>query len=1016
MNKKIKIFSLAITSLLIVGCNKDKIERHVHSYSDEWSYNSNGHYHKCTFIGCSNTSDIEEHVFVDNVCSICGYNKTENCSHNWSIWSTTKAPTTTADGEKKRTCSKCGAEEVAPIKYGDEFDGSWVATKETHYMVDNRGTRISAPEPHNLVDYEGDATHVNQPATCEKAGVQYKKCVVCSKVVSQEIKKLEHDFVDYDGDSTYVNIPATTTSAGVQYKKCTLCGKILAYEIPMLGTSTSGFTFNSDITTPQKIHTTDQENFLKYNKGYYNITSSELNSYNAKGNAENSFPNQVTVTWNYTAPSGKIVRDYNFVTGQRSNLSDAYSIPQLTNTRVSFYNPFIGTNYFKIVANFTDGSKEESEIKAFLVDATAPRNLKIGNMSNCRDAGGRSNVSGGKIKQGLIYRTSETGSSPSNEIKEEMLYRFGVKTEIYVKDGNDSSSPLGSSVKFVNCSMDYGSTPYSNMARNAERLRKVFSVLGDTNNYPLFYHCHIGTDRTGICGVAINGLLGVPFDEVIQDYAFSNFGKIDGQRYPHKSSDPNGDDIAKYIDEILALPGSNFQEQTIYYLLSIGVPAQTLQTIIDFMTEGNKISIPTNVVVANGNNLTNNGGTKKTASDYKHPDIYYQISSGKSVSYEYTLSEAGKINVIAYLGCTNSSDTTKLASGIDLKIDGVSRTICDKTYYKAGFGTTKQNSRTGYMFNVLGEYDLSAGSHTIEIAGKSSDTFNIGSITLVGGLSQTNGNPRDFSPKHNFGPETAMPAADGCMAYNYSECDCGAKRISLKAVDGTFANDGSRIKDGVPEGWMKLKNNNNSVSYNFNVPANKVTIAVEACNDYWEQGDTNQQLKTMYSGTDNDDFPNIEYKISGNILDISKFKNIQYGEIFPSDNPVMDTFSGIAIIELGDIDVPYGSNTLTIRRVAANNIVIRTIYIIYEESANNVQHSFGSETAMPAANGAMAYGYSECSCGAKRISLKAIDGTFASDGSKNKSGTPSGWLKLNGNNNSISYKFNVPAGKNNYCG
>ena len=44
------------------------------------------------------------------------------------------------------------------------------------------------------------------------------------------------------------------------------------------------------------------------------------------------------------------------------------------------------------------------------------------------------------------------------------------------------------------------------MCRNAERLRKVFSVLGDVNNYPLFYHCRIGTDRTGICGVAINGL------------------------------------------------------------------------------------------------------------------------------------------------------------------------------------------------------------------------------------------------------------------------------------------------------------------------------------------------------------------------------------------------------------------------------------------------------------------------------------------------------------------------------
>ena len=59
----------------------------------------------------------------------------------------------------------------------------------------------------------------------------------------------------------------------------------------------------------------------------------------------------------------------------------------------------------------------------------------------------------------------------------------------------------------------------------------------------------------------------------MQDYAFSNFAPIDGQRYPNKyaaadtesaSQDGNGDDPAKYIAEILAMPGKNFQEQTYY--------------------------------------------------------------------------------------------------------------------------------------------------------------------------------------------------------------------------------------------------------------------------------------------------------------------------------------------------------------------------------------------------------------------------------------------------------------------
>ena len=69
-------------------------------------------------------------------------------------------------------------------------------------------------------------------------------------------------------------------------------------------------------------------------------------------------------------------------------------------------NPYLGRNYFRITANHTDGSKVESDIKTFDVDDTCPRNLAIGGMTNCRDMGGRVTEDGGKIKQGLIYRTS----------------------------------------------------------------------------------------------------------------------------------------------------------------------------------------------------------------------------------------------------------------------------------------------------------------------------------------------------------------------------------------------------------------------------------------------------------------------------------------------------------------------------------------------------------------------------------------------------------------------------------
>ena len=253
-------------------------------------------------------------------------------------------------------------------------------------------------------------------------------------------------------------------------------------------------------------------------------------------------------------------------------------------------------------------------------------------------------------------------------------------------------------------------------------------LLADETNYPVFYHCRIGTDRTGITGMMIGGLLGIPFNEIFQDYCFSNFAPIDGQRYANKSDDPNGDDPAKYIEEIKKMPGANYQEKTYNALLAIGCEAATLNKIINFMTEGNKATLPTTAKIGKGNDLSSTG-TKKTATDYANPAVYYETASSKKASYQVTTT-AGDKNVVVYLGSTDSSKTTKLASCITLKIDGSEKQINDKTLFLAGFGkTSNAGGRTGYMFQILGKYNLTAGSHTFEISVKSG-TFNIATIAV----------------------------------------------------------------------------------------------------------------------------------------------------------------------------------------------------------------------------------------------------------------------------------------------
>ena len=485
------------------------------------------------------------------------------------------------------------------------------------------------------------------------------------------------------------------------------------------------------LNTPQEIHTTNQKSYLNYSGDYYHITSSELTGFGMSGKSNVSAPNKVTLSWNYDAPTGKSVSKYSIIYGQKQDLSDGYQINGSTSKSISFYNPYLGDNYFKVVASFTDGTSDSSAVKVFKVATQAPRNIYAGNMPNVRDMGGRTTYAGGKIKQGLIYRGAGNKFDKSTQVNDEckniLLNQLKVKTEINVADGTGNNINLsGATVK--NCFMAYGATPYSNLSRNAEKIRQVMDILAVESNYPVFYHCRIGTDRTGITGMMIGGLLGIPFNKIFQDYCFSNFAPIDGQRYANKEDDPNGDDPAKYIEEIKKMPGANYQEKTYNALLSIGCEAATLNKIINFMTEGNKATLPTTGKIGTNTDLTSTG-TKKTSTDYSHPANYYECGSGKKTSYQATTT-AGDKNVVVYLGSTDSSKSTKLASCIALKIDNNAQTIVDKTLFLAGFGkTTNAGNRTGYMFQILGKYNLTAGSHTFEIS-VNSGTFNIATIAI----------------------------------------------------------------------------------------------------------------------------------------------------------------------------------------------------------------------------------------------------------------------------------------------
>lgn len=576
--------------------------------------------------------------------------------------------------------------------------------------------------------------------------------------------------------------------------------------------SEGNFSNITEFNTPVEIHTADQKTYLSYSGNYDQMPENQY----PDGSQHRSDSLPVNLSWNYSAPSGKTVSNYSFISGQKEDLSDGYEI-KTSSKSVAYYNPYLGRNYYKLVANFSDGQKESTAVRFFDVDTTYPRNLAIDGMTNCRDMGGRVLEDGGKMKQGLVYRTSgykfDYSTTITEEGKKEMLQHLKVKTEVNVADSANYNLKLsGTTIKELKMDYSGGSHHFS---RNAESVKNFFNLLGDSNNYPVYFHCRIGTDRTGLCAILLSGLLGVSLNEIYQDYLFSNFGKIGGKRYIGPKA--GVDNIQNYISDIQNMSGKTFKNKVYNMLLAIGVSKATLDTVIANLTEG-----PTakdndaGQIIAPAKSLTASGTSLKTdTSDRDNPDNYYTLnSSSQSVSYSFNASKAYKGQVVAYLGNGDSSTSKKIADAIGCSLDNTSISMKDQTYSDARMG--KCSTRLNYYPVILGEVGIPAGNHTIKITG-TSNSMNIGGLyifdasTASGGGSQGGGEGGEHTT-HNYVAQTPVANKADKQITTYL-CDCGKKYMTIKFTDYSSI-DGEIGSDGKIGGTNKVK-----TTFKWDIPA-----------------------------------------------------------------------------------------------------------------------------------------------------------------------------------------------------
>ena len=176
-----------------------------HAWASDWSKDTDNHWKECS--RCHEKKDEAAHDYgSDNICDICGYDKTVPHTHNLTLVPA-KAPTCTENGNTAYyTCDGCD-------KWFEDATGAPEITDKTSVIL--------AATDHSPSDWKSDNTD------------HWKECTVVSCGVVIEGSKAAHDF------KWVVDKEATATKKGSKHEECKVCGyKKDAVEIPATGTPT----------------------------------------------------------------------------------------------------------------------------------------------------------------------------------------------------------------------------------------------------------------------------------------------------------------------------------------------------------------------------------------------------------------------------------------------------------------------------------------------------------------------------------------------------------------------------------------------------------------------------------------------------------------------------------------------------------------------------------------------------------------------------------------------------------
>ena len=290
-------------------------------------------------------------------------------------------------------------------------------------------------------------------------------------------------------------------------------------------------------------------------------------------------PTNNVLAWN----SSISAKNYRVIISQDktfANIEREYVVSAGENS-VIFENPYSGTNYYwQVIATKNDDSLVYSDIFNFST-ANLPRTIYIDGVSNTRDLGGNVGLGGKRMKEGLVYRGMRlegVSTVGENEIKNNL----GIKAEIDLRGIDEGTENYLNLSKYYHYSSPYdysesATLDYAIDGPLAANFGNAIRVFADPNNYPAFFHCSVGRDRTGWMGICLDLLCGVSEEIALKEFCLSLFSTSGAY---NKGTTAFYDRYMRFHNYLNNLSGSNMSEKMETYLTTkCGVTHQECENI-----------------------------------------------------------------------------------------------------------------------------------------------------------------------------------------------------------------------------------------------------------------------------------------------------------------------------------------------------------------------------------------------------------------------------------------------------